>query len=85
MPKLKGVPTLLADIYIAEDGTYHMKAWCPYCEKFHSHGEVDTSWRAAHCFKGPLKSKGYYLKLNPDNPTNVELQNVYKKMKRLER
>lgn len=81
MPRLKGVPTLLADIYQGEDGRFHLKAWCPYCKKYHYHGEVDLGHRESHCMSGPLKISGYYFKLNPDNPANEDLHKAYKKGK----
>lgn len=74
-----GVPVLLADAYLSSQKVYYMQAWCPMCAIHHNHGGIDSnSHRAAHCFEGPYKKTGYYLRLDIDKPENVKLQKKYK-------
>lgn len=51
-------PVLLAEEN--KDGT--LKAWCPYCAKYHQHG-IDTGLVQAHCFpESPFSDTGYILR-----------------------
>lgn len=52
----------LATLIAYRDGGNY-KVWCPYCARWHYHGEVN-GWRVAHCNneKSPFKQTGYYLK-----------------------
>lgn len=70
----KGTPVLLADIYKARNGTYNLKAWCPFCCKKHLHGSHEAGHRSAHCDEeSPWYRGGYYLKIDLENPENVRL------------
>lgn len=57
-----------------------VKAWCPFCEKWHTHGYRDGIRRgrighwAAHCTAkdSPLRETGYYLNML----TKTELKEI---------
>ncbi|MFC4409435.1 hypothetical protein ACFOZY_03175 [Chungangia koreensis] len=81
MGRKKGIAVLLAEPYKARNGTFHMKAWCPNCVRYHDHGGMDQGHVVAHCLEGAYKATGYYLKIDMDKPENVELLKQYKASK----
>lgn len=55
----KKYPVLAA---FERNGEGMLTAWCPYCEKWHYHGEGEGH-RIAHCDDGsPFQTTGYILK-----------------------
>jgi hypothetical protein len=67
IPVLIGVIDQKARPYSKDD--LIVKAWCPYCLVYHSHGIEKTmpSWaithRVAHCYKeSPFCKTGYYIR-----------------------
>jgi hypothetical protein len=62
-------PVLIAfPVYHQGRLTDVVKAWCPYCAKWHIHGQGDAhvrgrSHRLAHCGAGPFCEGGYELQL----------------------
>lgn len=81
MKRKKGIPVLLADIYKARNGTFHLKAWCPLCVKHHHHGSHEAGSRSSHCDEDSTWHRGmYYLKIDMENPENVELLKEAKKV-----
>jgi hypothetical protein len=62
-------PTLPA---YTEPGTGFLRAWCPYCLRWHLHGQ-GAGHRAAHCrlTSSPLMTSGYTLiDAGPWNPAD---------------
>jgi len=59
MPKQR-FPVLLA--YLRKDG-HGLKAWCPFCRKWHLHG-WGLGHRVAHCdvIESPFRRTGYELR-----------------------
>jgi len=54
-----------------------LKGWCPYCRKWHIHGDGEGH-RIAHCMKEtPFKDTGYILSLSI--PTKYFSPNRFKK------
>ncbi|RSK30965.1 hypothetical protein [Bhargavaea beijingensis] len=82
MRRRNGVPVLLATAHRYKGGGYYMKAWCPMCAGYHTHGGIDQSHRASHCWTDVYKRTGYYLKLDPDDPETAEIVKLYRKEQR---
>jgi hypothetical protein len=61
-----GIPVLRG--FLSYNGNLiHVNVFCPYCDKYHSHGwnPENPSWaiehRCAHCFDKPFNKGGYYI------------------------
>jgi hypothetical protein len=72
------MPILLAEAAEAGSGG-PIRAWCPYCAKYHYHGTGDGH-RVAHCMEGPFKDRGYYL-LTPSTDSD-KTKNSARRMRR---
>ena len=70
---MSDIPTLRG--YLNRNGytkegeeAYTLHVFCPYCQRFHTHGVLQREFhekhnhRVAHCESGPLVEKGYYIK-----------------------
>jgi len=62
------IPTSITPTLLGErmDNSKQIRAWCPYCAKFHYHGDTgnDKEYRAAHCInETPFTKTGYILKI----------------------
>jgi len=60
LSKTNHLPVLLA----VEDDRGFLKAWCPFCRKYHYHGK-NEGHRVAHCKdpNSPFHKTGYVLKI----------------------
>ena len=91
MKRDKSIPVLIAfrvgRIKRTTAGNFftNVKAWCPYCEKWHYHGmslfqELYTH-RGPHCGRERKFPKGYYLKRSWRMSPKIQLEILEKEAK----
>lgn len=59
---------MIHPVLLAEPTEHGLRAWCPFCARWHFHGQGDGH-RVAHCIEedSALHATGYILVLADDN------------------
>jgi hypothetical protein len=57
---IQGIPEDIPVILCEVTKDKQWRFWCPYCRRYHHHGD-SPGHRAAHCNSGPFRESGYWL------------------------